>query len=141
MVAKRNQTYDLLLADDDPAFRETLRCVLEPHLRLYEATCGEEVVEIVQSQPVDIVLLDMHMRVLSGLDTLRIVKTVKAVIPCIILTASVTDDLRRAAALADAFDVLKKPVSRRVLLSSVARALELSYDDPSVGDWLTTDCA
>ena len=141
MVAKRYEPYDLLVADDDAAFRETLRSVLEPHVRLCEATCGEEAVEIVRTRHVDIVLLDMHMRILSGLDTLRIVKTIQAVLPCIILTASVTDDLRQAAARADAFDVLKKPVSRRDLLSTVGRALELAYHDPDVSDWLASDCA
>jgi two-component system, response regulator PdtaR len=66
MVAKRFQRYELLIVDDDPGFRETLRCVFEPHVQLVEATCGEEAIEIVRDRPVDLVLLDMHMRLLTG---------------------------------------------------------------------------
>jgi CheY-like chemotaxis protein len=111
MVAKTFRHYELLLADDDAEFRRTLRLVLEP--------------------------LDMHMRSLSGLDTLRVVKSMRAALPCIIITASPTDELRRTAALADVFTVLKKPVSRRLLLRTVSQALELAYDDPDVAGWLT----
>ena len=137
MVAKRIRPYELLLADDDAEFRRTLRLVLEPHVDLCEAACGEEAVEIVRTRSVDLVLLDMHMQALSGLDTLRLVKSLRATLPCIIITASFTDELRKLAAQADAFSVLKKPVTRRLLLSTVSRALEAAYDDPDVGDWLT----
>lgn len=137
MVAKRVRPYELLLADDDAEFRRTLRLVLEPHVDLCEAACGEEALEIVRTRSVDLVLLDMHMQALSGLDTLRLVKSLRATLPCIIITASFTDELRMRAAQADAFSVLKKPVTRRLLLSTVSRALEAAYDDPDVGNWLT----
>jgi len=102
---------------------------------LCEAECGEEAVEIVRTRHIDIVLLDMHMRALTGLETLRVVKSLHAALPCIIITASFTDELHRTATLADAFSVLKKPVSRRLLLRTVSQALESAYDDPAVGDW------
>jgi|SRR5579872_2803027 len=138
MVAKRFQPYELLLADDDDEFRRTMRLVLEPHVKLCEAACGEEALEIVRTRHVDLVLLDMNMRALSGLETLRLVKSFRAALPCIIITASFTDELRRTATLADAFSVLKKPVSRRLLLRTVSRALEAAYDDPDVGDWFVS---
>ena len=136
MVAKRVRPYELLVADDDAEFRRTLRLVLEPHVDLFEAECGEEAVEIVRTRSVDLVLLDMHMQALSGLDTLRQVKSLRASLPCIIITASFTDELRKLAGQADAFSVLKKPVTRRLLLTTVSRALEMAYDDPDVGNWL-----
>jgi CheY-like chemotaxis protein len=134
MVAPRTRPYELLLADDDAEFRRTLRLVLEPHVALCEAECGEEAVEIVRTRHIDLVLLDMNMRALSGLDTLRVVKSLRAALPCIIITASFTDELRRTAALADAFSVLKKPVSRRLLLKTVSHALATTYDDPHLAD-------
>jgi two-component system response regulator HydG len=137
MVAKRAHPYELLLADDDAEFRRTLRLVLEPHVDLCEAACGEEAVEIVRTRHIDLVLLDMHMQALSGLETLRVVKSLRSALPCIIITASFTDELRKSAAEADAFSVLKKPVTRRLLLTTVSRALESAYDDPEVGNWLS----
>ncbi len=137
MVAPRSRHYELLLADDDAEFRRTLRLVLEPHVALCEATCGEEAIEIVRTREVDLVLLDMNMRALSGLDTLRLVKSLRAALPCILITASFSDELRRTAAQADAFSVLKKPVSRRLLLQTVSGALASAYGDPHLGDWFT----
>jgi DNA-binding NtrC family response regulator len=134
MVATRSGRYELLLADDDVEFRRALRDILEPHVALCEAACGEEAVEIVRTRHVDLVLLDMNMRALSGLDTLRLVKSLRAALPCIIITASFTSELHKSATLADAFSVLKKPVSRRLLLRTVSQALESAYDDPAVGD-------
>ncbi|MGE5193571.1 MAG: response regulator [Deltaproteobacteria bacterium] len=137
MVAARSRPYELLLADDDAEFRRTLRLVLEPHVELCEAECGEEAVEIVRTRQIDLVLLDMNMRALSGLETLRVVKSLRAALPCIIITASFTDELCHSAALADAFSVLKKPVSRRLLLKTVSQALATAYDDPAVAGWFT----
>jgi CheY-like chemotaxis protein len=137
MVAKRFRPYELLLADDDAEFRGILRQVLEPHVELCEAACGEEAVEIVRTRSIDLVLLDMNMRALSGLDTLRVVKSLRRALPCIMITASLTEELRRNAAAADAYAVLKKPVSRRNLLRTVTQALESAYDDPDVASWLT----
>ena len=136
MVAKRFQPYELLLADDDVEFRRTLRMVFEPHLQLCEASSGTEALEIVRTRPVDLVLLDMHMPVLSGLETLERLKSLRASLPCIILTGRPTAELRLQAARADAFSVLEKPVTRRKLLGTVRRALEIAYDDPDLADWL-----
>jgi CheY-like chemotaxis protein len=131
MVARRRKRFELLIADDDVAFRETLRMVLEPHFHTVEASSGEEAIQIVRHQPVDIALFDMHMDVLSGLETVRIVKTLKAILPCIIITGDASDDLYRRAALADAYSVLRKPVTKSELVNTVSTALVDAYDaDP-----------
>jgi CheY-like chemotaxis protein len=127
-----SERYELLIVDDDDRFRETLRLVFEPHFELVEASCGEEAVEIVQQQPVDLILLDMNMSVLTGLDTLRIVKRTLIRVPCILITANATEELRRHAAEADAWSVLRKPVSKRELFTSVAGALQAVYNDSEI---------
>lgn len=129
MNAQRARPYELLIADDDPGFRETLRMVLEPYFHTVEAASGEEAIQIVRQQPVDIALLDMHMHVLTGLETLRIVKTLNAILPCILITADASEDLCREAALAEAYTVLKKPVTRTELVTTVSTALFDTYRD------------
>lgn len=130
-MVRRCKRFELLIADDDTAFRETLKRVFEPHYRMWEAGSGEEAIEIVQQHPVDIVLLDMHMHRLTGLETLRIVKSLKLILPCILLTADASEDLRRDAALAEAYTVLKKPVSKTELVTTVSTALADAYDEDS----------
>lgn len=129
MVALRSKPFSALIADDDPDFRETLRLVLEPFLLTVEAQSGEEAIDILRERRVDIVLVDMHMHVLTGLETVRIVKQFHAVIPCILITADATDELRRDAQSAAAYSVLKKPVTRQELVNAVSRALLSAYDD------------
>ncbi len=134
MVAQRFKAFSALIADDDPDFRETLRLVLEPFLRTVEACCGEEAIDIVHQRRVDIVLVDMHMHVLTGLETVRIVKQYQSTLPCILITADATDELRRDAQVADAYSVLKKPVTRQELVSTVSTALLSAYADSDSPD-------
>jgi CheY-like chemotaxis protein len=136
VVAARKQHYQLLIADDDPAFRSVLKIILEPHFELFEACSGEEAIEIVEFQPVDIALLDMHMQVMTGLETLRILRSINSVAPCILITADPSEELRRNAAEADAYSVLRKPVSKTELVSTVCTALSDAYDDPDASAWL-----
>ena len=122
--------YHLLLADDDAGFRETVRGIFEPHFLLFEAESGEEAIDLVEHCRVDIALLDMHMRRLTGLETLRILKSRYEIAPCILITADASDDLRRDAIEADAYCVLAKPVRKIDLVTTVSSALVDVYDDP-----------
>lgn len=132
MIAEPSQTYDLLIADDNRAFREVLREFLEPRslLRVHEVESGEAAVEYSLEYPVDIVLLDMHMHVMTGLEALRVLKDLNAVRPCILITSEATDELKKDAAAADAWSVLSKPVQRAELCTTIIDALLDAYDDP-----------
>ena len=92
---------------------------------MLEAESGEEAIEIAESEPLDVALLDMHMPVLTGLETLKVLRTVQSLLPCILITADATDELRRRATQAEAFSVLKKPVRKTELVLTVSNALEL----------------
>lgn len=129
MLVDIPKPYHVLITDDDSAFRDVLRTVLEPFLRTIEASSGEEALDIVQHQRIDLLLIDMHMQSLTGLETVRIVKQTFIRVPCILITADATDDLRREASAAQAFSVLKKPVTRRELMQTVSTALVSAYQD------------
>ncbi|TWU13609.1 Transcriptional regulatory protein QseF [Symmachiella macrocystis] len=135
MRRRGNRPYELLIADDDPHFREALRSIFELRFSLVEAESGEEAIDIVQEQHVDLVLLDMHMEVLTGLETVRIVKSLHGLLPCIIITADATDDLRRDAEQAEAYSVLAKPVTKIEVVKSVSDAIGQTYNDPDILNW------
>jgi len=119
----------LLITDDDRAFRETLQGVFEPRgYRTLLAGDGEEAISIVRREEVHLVLLDMHMPKLSGLETLRRVKQFKSILPCILLSANLDDLLVEQARMAQAFSVLSKPVTLRQITRVVRLALERTYD-------------
>ncbi len=118
----------LLITDDDLAFRETLRGVFEPQgFRTLLAGDGEEALAIVRNEEVHLLLLDMHMPRLTGLETLRRVKRFKAILPCILLSARMDEFLVEQARRAQAFSVLSKPVTRRQITRAVRMALERTY--------------
>ena len=122
----------LLITDDDAAFRETLQGVFEPQgFRTLLAGDGEEALKIVRTEVVHLVLLDMHMPKLTGLETLRQVKRFKSRLPCILLSARVDDSLILQAQSAEAFSVLSKPISRHQLTSTVDAAMRRIYGWPS----------
>lgn len=137
MVNARSQNpYQLLIADDDAGFRNVLKELFNPYFELYEAESGEEAIELVEQFQVDLVLLDMHMDVLTGLEAVRIMKQINAILPCILITADATDELRQDASEANAFEVLSKPFKRQELVSTVSDALLETYDDPEIPSWL-----
>lgn len=121
--------YRLLIADDDASLRETLRDIFSPFVDTLVTGSGEEAVEAIEQEPVHLVLLDMHMRELTGLETIQIVKAELVLVPCILMTADWTQELVREAEAAQAYCVLKKPVPRRTLMGTVASAVESAYHD------------
>ena len=119
----------ILITDDDPAFRETLQCVFEPEgVNTLLASDGVEALQIVRSRKVHLILLDMHMPRLTGLETLRLVKEFKAMLPCILLSAELDEVIVEQARRARAYSVLPKPVTRRQIIGIVRQALQWTYD-------------
>ena len=118
----------LLITDDDPGFRETLRVVFEPTgFRTLLAGDGEEALKIVHQEKVHLVLLDVHMPKLTGLETLRLLKEFRAMLPCILLSAQLDDVTIEQARLAHAYSVLSKTVTIRQITNTVFQALQRTY--------------
>lgn len=122
------QDYSILIADDDRGSLEALRAIIQPEgYQTLLAHSGEEAIDIVRGRPVHLVLLDMHMPTLTGLETLHFVREIDARLPAILVTGDPSDSLFRQAIQAQIFSVIPKPVSKRLLLYTVLRALSRSY--------------
>ena len=121
-------TPSILITDDDRRLRETIRDVLVPKgYRILMAGDGVEAFEIVQHEQIDLVLLDMHMPRMTGLQALRLVKKFKSLLPCILMSAEMNDTLRAEAEEAEVFTILRKPVGRLNLTEVVQQALYRTY--------------
>ncbi len=124
----RAETPSILITDNDQQFRDTILEVLRPTgYRTLEAIDGMEAMQIVQEQEVHVVLLDMHMPRQNGLETLKRLKIFKAMLPCILLSAEMDERLEREARRAQAFEVLRKPVTRTDLTGAIEQALHATY--------------
>ena len=122
------ENFSILITDDDRHCREILREIVEPEgFRTLQASSGEEAVDIVREESVHLVLLDMHLPRMTGLETLQLVKQINEILPCILVTGSADEDLMRKALSVRAYSVIPKPVSKNVLLYTLIRALVKAY--------------
>ncbi len=124
-----SQRYSILITDDDPLARETLRDIVAPHgYRTLMADSGEAAVELIRQNEIHLALMDMHLPRLSGLDALVLARQFRASVPAILITGDQDDNLVKRALSEHAFCVLAKPVSRHVVIYVVNKALQKYYN-------------
>lgn len=116
---------NLLIADDDRAFRETVLELLHPHFPAIAVESGEAAIQVIETTPVDLAIFDMHMHVMTGLDAIRWLKENHCDLPCILMSSDVSAELESAAYHLETFQVLRKPPRREHLIDTIQRALEL----------------
>ena len=115
----------LLVADDDPAVRESLERMLKREgYRVVVASDGQAGLERLKGGGVDLVLADLKMPGLSGLELLRAAKTVAPDVDVIMLTAFGTVEEAVQAMKDGAYDFLTKPFQRAQLIRLIRKALE-----------------
>lgn len=114
----------VLVVDDDSGCRESFRLVLEDEFELLEGPDGPRALEIVRGTPVDLVLLDVHLPGMDGIEVLERIKAVDDGIKVILVTAVKTVRTAAAAVKLGAFDCLTKPFDADELFSLIRRALE-----------------
>lgn len=116
----------ILLVDDYRVIRELLKIYLSSsQSQLLEASDGEQALTVLRSEHPDVVIADMQMPKVSGLELCRAVKADPrlAHIPVVILTGNADPDTVSACRSAGAREVLTKPVSPQVLMSAIDRAI------------------
>jgi CheY-like chemotaxis protein len=118
----------LLIADDDIALRDTLCGVFEPRgFRTLAAADGDEALEIVRRESVHLVMTDLHMPRMNGLEVLRRFKQLRLTIPSILLSGDLDETIEKAARQADAVSVLHKPVRVDEVTRVVRQAMWQAY--------------
>jgi len=114
---------DVLLVDDEKEFVVALAERLAMRrLSTRIAFSGEEALELVGQKAPDVVVLDLKMPGMNGLDVLRLLKKSHPQVPVIMLTAHGSERDREAGKLLGAFDQLQKPVEIGALIRSMKEA-------------------
>jgi DNA-binding NtrC family response regulator len=114
----------ILVVDDDPGVREAFRLALEEQYELLEAADGGQALDVLRDHPVDLVLLDIRLPEMDGIEVLERVKAVDEAIEVILVTAVKTVRTAVAAMKLGAFDYVTKPFDEEELLALIRRALE-----------------
>lgn len=117
-------TKRLLVVDDEEGPRESLNMIFCDDFEVTIATSGEEAVEFSKESPFDVVITDIRMRGMSGIDVLREVKKIDVHTEVIVLTAYETLDTARQAISLGASEYLKKPFDLDHIQNVVDRCYE-----------------
>ncbi len=122
------ETPRLLITDDDPAMRASLQMLFEDRgFQTRLAANGQEAVNIVQEDQIHLLLFDMHMPHMNGLEAVRKIQQLERRIPCILFSARLDEDLAREALQAQVFSVLAKPFRLAQITEMVRGALLTTY--------------
>ena len=116
----------ILICDDEEGVRESLKLILEERFDLQTAENGEEAVQHVASAPFDVMLLDIKMPRMDGMETLKRVRQLAPSMPVLILTAYHSVDIAKEAVRLGAHDYLSKPFDKAELLGAIEQLLRKS---------------
>ena len=125
-----NKTNDdkqsLLLVDDEEGFRMAIaRRLGKRGFVPKQASSGEKCLDILKQEPVDVVVLDVKMPGISGIETLKIIKQDYKQIQVILLTGNVAISDGIEGIKSGAFDYLTKPVEIDHLVNKIKQAFEI----------------
>jgi DNA-binding NtrC family response regulator len=125
----------VLVVDDDPTQRRLIQAVLdrEGYAVVHAESGGEAIDRLTKGGGADVVLLDLVMPGLSGLETLAEIRTAGVPTPVIVLTANGGIETVVKAMQAGAQDFFVKPVGPERLLIGVRNALQLTQLSAEIG--------
>ena len=103
--------YSILLVDDETDFLETMINRLKKRkLKVTGAGSGEEAIKILKETPMDVVVLDVRMKGLGGIQTLKEIKKMCPLVEVIMLTGHASLEVAVEGMEMGAFDYLMKPI-------------------------------
>ena len=114
----------ILVVDDEPGVRESFHLILDEDFEVIDVPDGVRALEVVRSSQVDLVLLDIRLPGMDGIEVLERIKAIDEGVEVVLVTAVRTVRTAVAAMKLGAFDYLTKPFEEDELLSLVRRALD-----------------
>ena len=121
----RSEPLQILVADDEPNMRKVLRAMLEHDgYDVHLAEDGAAALEVLENHHVDVLITDLRMPEIDGMELLKRVHGARESMPVIMITAHGTVDTAVEAIKLGAFDYITKPFEGDELIIAVKRAIE-----------------
>ena len=114
----------ILVADDEEGIRESLNLILGEHYDLDFAENGEQALEKLRKGSFELILLDIKMPKLDGMEVLQRLKGTNLTTPILMLTAYQSVEVAKEAIKHGAMDYLPKPFERDHLLTTIRGILQ-----------------
>lgn len=114
----------LLIVDDEPSIRTSLRTILSGlGIGVVEAARGEEALSLIRTEPFDVVLLDINLPGIGGIEVCRLIRKIAPRLPIVMLTVLGSEDRKVEALDAGADDYITKPFHLRELIARLRTAV------------------
>ncbi len=120
-----NNRKSILVAEDEDSNYELVRIVLHKRYKLIRARNGIEAVTLNEEEKPDMILMDIRMPEMNGLDATRIIKEVRSDVPVVALSAYAFEENIREAKLAGCDEFMAKPFKVEDLIEMVKRYLDV----------------
>ncbi len=117
-------SYSIFIIDDEETIRDGLSMALEGDHKIQSFSTAEAALEIITDSPPDLILLDIGLPGMSGIDALRKIKDTHPNIPVIMITAYEDIDTVISAMKLGAYDYVVKPIQMDGLEVTIKNALE-----------------
>ena len=114
----------VLIVDDDDGVREALHLILDESYSVLDVADGRTALSLIREQPVDLVLLDILMPDVDGIEILQELRSFEPHLPVIMMTAVRTVLTAVASMKLGAADYITKPFAEANLLAAIHSALE-----------------
>jgi DNA-binding NtrC family response regulator len=116
----------ILVVDDEPNMLRLLKTILMDKTGYEVITTNNplEVSKLLQEGQYDLVVTDLKMPLVDGIDLIGIVKNIDATMPIILITAYGTIETAEEAIQKGAYDFITKPFRKETILITIKRALE-----------------
>ena len=111
----------ILVAEDNDSNYILMTYILKKYYQFERAKNGKEAVEMVENGGYDIVLMDIKMPVMDGLEATKAIKAKHPDLPVVALTANAFDSDRQLALDAGCSDFLSKPVSSDICIQTIRK--------------------
>ena len=114
----------ILIAEDNNSNFILMTYILKKFYEYDRARNGQEAVDMVEKNNYDLILMDIKMPVMDGMEATRLIKEKHPELPIIALTANAFDSDRQLAYEAGCNEFLPKPISSEVCLKTIAKLIE-----------------
>ena len=115
----------ILICDDETGVRESLKLILERDYTLNYVHHGKEAVDYLKKNEPDLVIMDIKMPQMNGLDALKQIRRVRRRVPILMITGYESSDVAAQAIRLGANDYLTKPFEREKVWTKVEALLSL----------------
>jgi len=111
----------ILICDDEEGIRESLKLILEKDYDLVFAADGNEALNVIKKNPVDIVIMDIKMPRMDGIETMRKLKNIKPDAKILVTSGYKSVETAQEAVAAGASDYIVKPFERSDITKAIKK--------------------